>query len=119
MLMAKALSPILTSTKIAGGIPLAILALFYAWAASVRLMMGGFPEPSTLPEPLSTLSAVVGLVLVFTFPLTAVSLFLATVSFFPRLQRLRSPSLAFACSGAFVIAVLTIDPLDVIRWFMD
>ncbi len=108
-----------TSTKVAGGIPLAILALFYAWAASVRVIMGSLPEPSTLPEPLSTLEVVVELPLVFIFPLAALALLLAALSFFPPLKGLRGPSLAFACSAAVVIAILRLDPLGLFRWFMD
>jgi hypothetical protein len=48
--MANALSRVRTRTKLAAGIPLATLALFYMWAASVRVFMGGFPEPSTWPS---------------------------------------------------------------------
>ena len=52
------------------------------------------------------------------FPLAALALLLAALSFFPPLKGLRGPSLAFA-SAAVVIAIFRLDPMELFRWFMD
>jgi hypothetical protein len=112
-------SSVRTSTKVAGVIPLSLLALFYLYAASVRIWMGGFSDPGSLPTPFRILEVIIGVPLLLLFPLAVLAVPVLVVSLFPPFARMRNGVAAFLVGAAVVFAVVNLDPGGIFTWFMD
>lgn len=107
-------------TVIAGATPLVLAGLLYLHVAVVRVLMGGLPDPDSLPQPLyawnvfSTLS-----IFAVALLLPVLSLIGLLLSVFRSFRRFRNPSIALligVCLGALLVKL---DLSGGLRWVMD
>lgn len=112
----------MSATAIVGSIPLIIVTLLYLYAGCVRLAMGGFPDPHTLPLPLYALRMFLWcpvVMLISMAPLAAVFLALSFLRPFAGSESFRRSSAALLCTSGLVLALIAFDPWNLFTWFMD
>jgi hypothetical protein len=107
------------STLLAGAMPILAALNVYTFAAVVRITRGGWPEPSSLPQPLFAWGGVAMWPIVALVFLTPAALVLAALAAALNYAKTRNASLAFFLSGALAIVIIFMDPRGIFIWFFD
>ena len=108
-----------TSTRVAAAIPLVALANVFAFAAVVRLKMGGWPDPGSVPQPLFAWDVIATVALLAIWASTPVALVVAGVAALLKYPKARNTSLAFALTAFLVYGYAFIDLGGILSWFFD